>query len=331
MRLLLVAALVLSVPVGAWACPGCSNPNLPSARQSESTLAQGEWLVSFETMATALNVVHESACPDIGPRCRFGDIPPYLHDQDLRVAQVRATVEYGLTDLFGLQLQVPFKLIDSGIVYRREDGSVFTPPEADVHHRNETLAGVTDPWLQGRVGWRAGDWTFVGRAGVSLPIGRTEADPFAAGARGEAHQHFQFGAGVPTPLLGFDVSRVFERFFASAYAQSQLSFWENAHGFQQGHRVGGGLSGGARVVGNLRLSALVDVMHENAERWQGRVQQDGNLGRTDVLAGVGAAYVLDAWQFAARVSTPVYQRVIGGQLTYPVLASVSVHRSFGAR
>lgn len=331
MRALVVVAALLFWPLKSFACPGCSNPNLPSGSQSQVALPKGQWLVSLETMATAMNVVHESACPDIGPRCRFGDVPPYLHDQDIRMAQVRATVEYGLTDRFGLQLQVPFKVVDTGITYRRMDGTVFTPDEANVHHRNETLPGFTDPWLQGRAQWKLADWTLVARAGLTLPVGRTEADPFAAGARGEPHQHFQFGAGLPTALAGFDAARAFGRVLTSGYLNAQLAFAQNRHGFQQGQRLGAGLSVGAKVAGELTLNGLVDLLHETAERWQGRVQQDGNLGRTDVLAGVGASYAIERWRLSLRASTPVYQHVIGGQLSYPLLVSLAAQRTFGGR
>lgn len=325
----LAGALVAALPGDALACAGCSNPNLPTARATGVRVRAGEWSTALSLTGTAIRVVHESACPDIGPVCRLVEVEPYLHDQALQVGELRGVLELGLTDAWGIQLQLPLKLIHTTILYRRLDGTIFEPDHPTTHHRNETLVGLTDPWLSGRVAASIGTWSLVGRVGVSLPLGRTEPNPFQLGDAGEPHQHFQFGTGTFNSLLAAEFLKPLGDFQASGYVQAQLVPSANARGFQAGHRLGLGALVGRSVAGELRATIGVDVVHEEAERWGGAVQQDGNLGRTDVLAGLGFSYPLGEQTLSASARVPVYQRVLGGQLSYPALVTVGLERSWG--
>jgi hypothetical protein len=79
---------------------------------------------------------------------------------------------------------------------------------------------------------------------------------------------------------------------------------ENSHGFRAGNRFGLGLSGDLNVVGSLWASVGADVANEQPERWGGVVQQDGNLGRTDVLVGGGLHWSLGAAQLGLMLRIP---------------------------
>lgn len=314
------AVLLYTSP--AAGCAGCSNPNLPTARSTTRALERGAWQFGLNLSGTRLRVVHASRCPDIGPICTVRDEPPHLHDQTLWIGELRAMAEIGLTQHWGVQLQVPAKVVGTWITYRRLDGTPFVPDYPTIHHRNETLAGIGDPWLQLRGAATVGRWLVVGRTGVSLPLGRTEPDPFALGRTGQTHQHIQFGTGTWTPLLALEFATAEGRASLGGYAQVQWVPYANRYGFQAGHRLGGGLSAGWQWTPTLRCALGGDVVHEQAERWGGMVQQDGNLGRTDVLAGGQCTVAAQgaAWTIAAR--TPVWQRIVGGQLSYPLIVTL---------
>ena len=91
----------------------------------------------------------------------------------------------------------------------------------------------------------------------------------------------------------------------------------------------------AEILKGLRAGLAGDILNEQPERWNGVVQQDGNVGRTDVLAGVTVSYRLSSVTAALSVKTPVYQlRSIARprgrpRLTYPVIIGLSVQTSFG--
>lgn len=282
-----------------------------------------------------MHVIHESECPDIGPVCAEREEPPQLHDQMFYIAELRSILEYGLTENISVEMQLPLKLSRTTVQYRRLDGTVFEPDYVNIHHRNETLFGIGDPWVSGRIHWRIGSLQLAGRVGVSLPLGTTEENPFALGRAGLEHQHIQFGTGTFNPLLALEGDYPVGRLTLRGYAQAQLVLYENAKGFRSGDRYGGGVSGEGVVIGGLRASASVDVISEQPERWDGSVQQDGNLGRTDLLVGISVAYPVGDFRLRGEAKVPVYQKVIesgdheGGQLTYPAIISLTLSRTFG--
>lgn len=278
-------------------------------------------------------MVHESHCPEIGPICAVRDEPPHLHDQVLYVSELRAALEYGLDEAWSIEAQLPVKLTHTTIEYRRLDGALFTPDYPNIHHRNETLFGIGDPWLTARRAFELAGFTFSLRAGLSIPLGDTVKDPFELGERGLEHQHIQFGTGTFDPLLGFDLSRALGPVSLGLYGRAQLVLYENGYGFRAGDRFALGISGSMSIYGPLGASIGADAINEQPERWNGEVHQDGNLGRTDVLAGGAIELELAEYRLSVGLKAPIYQHIImsqgePGQLTYPALILLSVSRPF---
>lgn len=345
---LLLAGFVALASRPAEACAGCSNPNLPSGASSREGLRAGEVSAALSLTGTTLNVVHSELCPEIGPICLERDEPGQLHDQRLWVAELRPSVELGLTERLGLQLELPLRLTRTTIVFRRLDGTPFTPDYENIHHRNETLSGLGDPLVAGRAAWRLGAWGLGARLGVTVPLGRTEEDPFALGRAGLPHQHLQFGTGTWMPLLGLHASRRLDRFTLTGSGEALLSLYQNRLGYRAGHRFHGGLSGETHLfTDRFRAAVGVDLLNEQPERWQGVIEQDGNLGRTDLLVGGRLSYAVSATT-AVTLSAkfPVWQHFIHAghshgtgaegapvaeepeQLTYPAIVGLSVQHTF---
>jgi len=297
---------------------------------TSSKLGLGELLVSLTATGTPVHVVHESACPEIGPICEVRDEPAQLHDQRFYVGELRALLEVGFTETVSFVLQVPFRLSATTIVYRRLDGALFEPDYPNIHHRNQTLFGVGDPWFSARGGWSVGGLTIGARAGLTVPFGKTETNPFKLGREGKEHQHVQFGTGTVDPVLGVEVSYPIGRFAIGAYGLAQLSLYESGRGFQAGSRLTAGVSGSGPIFQKLKGAVTVDVANEQPERWEGRVEQDGNLGRTDLLVGVSLSYPVASFLLSLGVKLPVYQQVIQhdqqhpGQLSYPLILTLGV-------
>ena len=102
--------------------------------------------MSVTTTATVVRVVHDSVCPDIGPICDVRPEPPQIHDQRFYVTELRPVVEYGITNWLSAELQLPLKLSKTTIKYRTLEGASYNPDYQPIHHRNETLVGLGDPW-----------------------------------------------------------------------------------------------------------------------------------------------------------------------------------------
>jgi hypothetical protein len=333
-RLVAAAALLAALaPRAASACAGCRNPNLPLTRLSNVNLLPGELRLSGALSATALNIVHQDGCADLTHCHEVPAQPLYLHDQNVYPGELRAIAEYGLTDLFGVEAQLPVRVTGTTIKFKTLDGQPYVPLDPNVHHRNETLAGIGDPWLLGRYGTSFGDFIFTARAGTTLPLGRTEEDPFRLGDMGIRHQHIQFGTGTFNPIYALDLSRSFGRLQASAYTQGEVVLYQNDKGFRAPNRFFAGFQLGTLLPWQLTALLGPDVLYESPERWQGVVRQDGNLGRTEVLAGLTLMRPFGETTVALVVRVPVYRHIVPGTedpgtLTSPVSASLVISRVF---
>ncbi len=115
------------LPKAVEACAGCSNPNLPVTRNQQVGLHAGDFALGLTLTGTTMNVKHPSFCPEIGPICRIQAEPGQVHDQTFYSGEVRITGEVAATDNFGLELQVPVRVVRTTIVYRRLSGEEFDP------------------------------------------------------------------------------------------------------------------------------------------------------------------------------------------------------------
>jgi hypothetical protein len=257
------------------------------------------------------------------------DERPYLHDLRLHLFELRLFTDVVLHENVALEVQLPVRVTATSIVFRRlEDGSAFVPAEGNLHHRTETLLGLGDAWLQARGQLTLGGFHLAARLGVTLPLGTTEENPFALGDAGLPHQHLQFGTGTFNPLSGLEVARAFGPVTVSAFGQAVWMAYQNPKGYQAGHRITATLRGDVKL-GPVRPLLGVDVLHEEPERWDGAIQQDGNLGRTDFLVSAGlTANLSDDTALTVLARVPFAHRFIHGseheQLTYPVVLSVMI-------
>ena len=133
------------------------------------------------------------------------------------------TAEYGVRDGMELTLRLPYDVKAMTVRYTTLDGAPFTPPYGDIHHRTETLRGISDPSLDLDVA--AGD-AWIVALGTTLPAGHIVPDPIVLGREGKTHEHIQFGSGTFEPRLAAQWHR--DRWFARA--ETKLSLYENREG-----------------------------------------------------------------------------------------------------
>ena len=171
-------------------------------------------------------------------------------------------------------------------------------------------------------GRRVGAWSTAVRGGVTVPLGRTEENPFALGREGLAHQHIQFGTGTWDPLAGAAAGRRFGALVTSASVIARLPVSTNEHGFRAGRRVFASIVGDHPIRGPWRVQAGLDYAHETAETWDGRVEEEGNLGRSDLLGSIGVARVFGERALVLTVKVPLRTRSNGVQVDYPAIVSI---------
>jgi hypothetical protein len=200
-------------------------------------------------------------------------------------------------------------------------------PNGSIHHRNETLNGPGDPWLLLHGARGLGAWTVAARGGASIPLGRAEPNPFNLGRRGLQHQHIQLGTGTWDPLAGVAAGRRFGQVGFVVHTLARLVFATNKHGYRGGDRFYASAALDRRNAGAWRGIAGLDLGREQVETWEGRVETEGNLGRTDLLASVGLTRPIGrAGGFHVTARIPLVTRATGAQVRYPVIVTVGFSR-----
>jgi thiol-disulfide isomerase/thioredoxin len=254
-----------------------------------------------------------------------------VHDQDLLISEARLHAEVGLARRFAASVMVPVRVIDTSIRYLDGSGAEVQLVTPGIHHRNETLSGIGDPMVLGAAAGSLGGWRLTARAGVTIPLGRTEEDPFALGDLGLRHQHIQMGTGTVNPVLAAEAARAWGPWRLGAFALTQQVIYENGRGFQAGDRYAGGVALRRRLGARWSVRGGVDAVGETAERWNGMTYTDeGNRGRFDLIAGAGAAWAATKQLgLDAAIKIPVITHAVGGQLDMPAIVELGASWSFG--
>ena len=79
----------------------------------------------------------------------------------------------------------------------------------------------------------------------------------------------------------------------------------------------------------------VEASHEAAEKWDGEVRQDGNLGRTELLLAATLSYRLGSTDLGLSARAPIWRRIVtgdepAGTLSSPLILSFSATQVFGS-
>jgi thiol-disulfide isomerase/thioredoxin len=256
-----------------------------------------------------------------------------IHDQTIANSEARLAAELGVASWLAVGLILPVRLFHTSIRYLDTNGQQVEIENPTLHHHNETLTGVGDPWIYGRAAKQLGGFTLGGRLGVTLPFGRTVADPFALGDLGIPHEHSQFGTGTVGAVAGIDASRMLGGVHFDGTLLTIQSFYDNDHHYQAGDRYAAALgAASALATKSWRFRATIEGVWETAETWGGIVHtDDGNVGRVDVLAGAEATWlVTEDWHVGLAVKVPAYTHIKGGQLDALGFVGLSVGTHFHA-
>ena len=170
-------------------------------------------------------------------------MPPEWHDVTLYFSEVRLHAAYSFTDWLAIDLLWSLRVVVQRFVL--EDLAtrmpIASPFGIELHHRNETLVGLTDPWLSLRGGKQLGPWSFIFRAGLTFPVGATVPNPFELAREGKEHEHIQFGTGTFDPFVEVELRRVIGHFTVSADLLGNVTLYQNTNGYRAGDQLAIGL------------------------------------------------------------------------------------------
>lgn len=251
---------------------------------------------------TEVRIRHVAVCPEVDPLlCAEQEIPEHWHDQRILWFRLDPTLNVGLGGGWQIAASVPFDLRDVNVVYETSDGAHFDPPYDDIHHRTETIAGLTDGTLVAK------RYVSIGKAivgvglGTTLPFGKTEEDPYTLTEQGLLHQHMQLGTGTFVPMASFEGVLEGPRWGGVGWVTGRLPLYANDKAYQPGAGVSGGLGPSFRPIPPLQLLATAEGSYEGPEYWSGTAYGS----RATVVAGLTGAYSLSpavVLQAQARVT-----------------------------
>jgi hypothetical protein len=201
----------------------------------------------------------------VAPECAVTLIPPHLHHVRVGLTHYDLNAAYGLRDKLQLFIRLPYDIKAERVRYTSLDGAPYIPPYGDIHHRTETLRGVSDPAI-GLEAAIAPDW--IAGVGVTLPAGRTQADPVRLGMLGLRHEHIQFGSGTVRPTLSAQWRRPLGAQAWFARAEMRLSLYENDRGFRAPTEVTWSLGPAFRLRG-VSIDPRLTGQRQTVARWSG--------------------------------------------------------------
>jgi hypothetical protein len=256
-------------------------------------VAAGAWRATFGVAYGNFLTSHVATCPDVAPvECAAGLIPAHMHHVRLALAHSEIIVDHGLPGYTQLSLRLPYDTKEMRVRYTTLDGAPFIPPYGDIHHRNETLGGISDGGLT--LYWSPAQKQWLFGFGTTLPLGHTVPDPIALGRLGLKHEHIQFGSGTFQPILVAQWGRA-GTVPLFARVEDRLSLYEN----RQGYRAPNTLTwtaGTSFRLGGLSIAPSLSGQHQTAGRWSGAADegsgfQSGGI-QVQLSAPVGSFLVM---------------------------------------
>jgi len=234
----------------------------------------------------------------ISPEGAVIDVPLHRHHVTLNIFHVDVGLKYQLSPRWTLEANVPYetKIQEATI----EEISPVSHAEweailhnQDNHHRNETYTGLADMdvllgyHVQGL--FRQNDALF-GRIGTTIPLGKTEEDPWKLGDAGLEHLHIQFGTGTFNPIADLHYSLpLYDGLAAQVSLRGTLPFYENSKTYRGSRKVA--YTAGLNYRLNAWLSLQTDYLgfYQSYAYWEGK--RDINTGLRFSMASVGASLV----------------------------------------
>jgi len=229
-----------------------------------------------------------------------------MHKVRLDLTHYELTADYGLGPSRQLSLRIPYDVKDMHVRYTTLDGAPFVPPYGDIHHRTETLTGISDPSLD--LDWSPHpDWLLG--IGTTLPFGHTVPDPIALGKQGLTHEHIQFGSGTFEPRL---VAQWVRRGKVAllARAEAKLSLYENSHGFRAPSTLTW-TAGPSFRAGRISIDPRLTGQFQTLGRWSGEV--DEGSGFRSGGFRLGASMPVGSITIAPAVYRELWSRGLDGQ------------------
>mgnify|MGYP000187935285 FL=1 len=230
------------------------------------------------------------------------DVPLHRHEVTVDIARIQFQLEYTFEEPWAIRWRLPIEQKSRTSAIGSIDPA--TPEQIEqmernlqIHHPSQTLMGFGD--MEMLLSWHNHDMgkegsLFSAAAGTTIPLGRTEENPYLAGDSGEEHEHIQFGSGTFDPIIEMFYSLpIGEESSISAYAQGRFPGSRNDEGFRGSQSVQGGI-GAITSLGDFgpgeQSFGVLGLLYQDLGRatWDGLI--DVNTGYQALSASIGISW-----------------------------------------
>jgi len=270
---------------------------------------------------------HDAICPEVSPKhCADPavDVPDHEHHQSVTLTRFQGAISYGLGNGWQVQGKVPVDVKFLAIDYTMPDGSSYQPPYGGIHHRNEVLFGLGDGRLEIQNFHRlTNGWVIGAGFGSTLPLGRTEEDPYRLAAQSSKHQHIQMGAGIFKPT--FSASAVWSGHVwgMTTFINGELAMYANNKEFRPPSRINVAVGPTYRVTPKLMLTSELSLSHESQAEWH--AEPDPQSGLTRGMIGASAIYRFNPMlAVMLQANTSIFQWTQEAVIRQPFVGSVGL-------
>ena len=246
------------------------------------------------------------------------DVPLHRHHVTLNIFRVDVGLKYQLSPQWVLEANFPYATKIQEATIEEIESLSRTELEAvkrnrDIHHRNETYTGPADmDILSGysTQGLFIENDFFIGRIGTTIPIGKTEEDPWKLGDAGREHLHIQFGTGTFNPIADLHYSLpLYKGLNVHASLRGKFPFYENSKTYRGSREATYTAGLNYRFNDWLTFQASYLGSYQSYAYWAGEL--DINTGLRFGMASVGAS-VLTPYNVPLSVTLmlPLHQETL---------------------
>jgi hypothetical protein len=222
---------------------------------------------------------------------------PHRHEVKLNVVRFDVGLKYRISQQWRLEAALPYEIKDqtAGIP---DIESVDDPDQKDamlryqnIHHRNQTYRGISDMDIllgYNRQGILMENDSLTAKFGTTIPLGKTEDDPWKLGAMGKEHLHIQFGTGTFNPIgdLRYSIP-IYGGLAANASVRGKVPFYENSKTYRGSWDVTYSAGLNYRLNDWLSVQTSYLGLYQSYAHWAGDI--DINTGLQFSLASLGAS------------------------------------------
>jgi hypothetical protein len=250
-------------------------------------------------------------------------IPPHRHVVHLRLFHADLFAAYGIGGHAQVSFRIPYDVKDQHVRYTTLDGEPYVPPYGDIHHRTETLHGVSDSEV---LFWMAPPFLQGNSSGVSLaigttlPTGRTFPDPVRLGLEGKPHEHLTFGSGTFDPRFTASAYQRSGRVWFGEAVEARLPVYESPGGYRPPTTVYWEL-GPSLPIGRWSIAVQYSGQYQSVGKWHG-IEDEG----TGLVSG--GWVVRGTFRVAPRtvVSAGLYGEIFSHASSGPTVEDQTFHQ-----